>query len=102
MRHLCRRSGRVGTVMPTQITITVPYEDGLSFHLDPSSRHHEATNGKVDDHEDQRLMLRNLDFLRTCRSDEIERIITSAAALSAMRAGTISQCLDTALVWERG
>jgi hypothetical protein len=88
--------------MPTQITITVPYEDGLSFHLDSSSRHHEAPNGDVDLATDKALLGENLAVLSQWRVGEVERVITSAAALYAMRAGTISQCLDTAMVWERG
>jgi hypothetical protein len=35
-------------------------------------------------------------------SDELIRIMQSAVILYAARAGTFGECLDTAIIWERG
>jgi hypothetical protein len=34
--------------------------------------------------------------------EEVARILTSTVALYAYGAGTLGQCFDTAIVWERG
>lgn len=81
-----------------QQQITVAYEDDLELRLDSSSR--------------GVSMLQVLDDLVRLTAateghvhlteDEAARIIRSAAALIEVNAGTVAECLDTALVWERG
>lgn len=34
--------------------------------------------------------------------EEIERVLTAAVCLFHAGAGTIAECLDTAIIWERG
>jgi hypothetical protein len=43
-----------------------------------------------------------LDFDLALKEDELRRVIICAALLLEVGAGNVAQCLDTALVWERG
>ena len=71
--------------------IEVPYEGTQPLELDPST-----SNIKVS-------AVRSLDWLlRNAQEEEIPRILTAAVLLWHAEAGSMGQCLDTAIVWERG
>lgn len=71
--------------------IEVPYEGTQALELDPAT-----TRVKVS-------AVRGLEWLLThANEEEVPRILTSAVLLFHADAGSMGQCIDTAIIWERG
>jgi hypothetical protein len=75
--------------------VLIPYnlrEDELV--LDPAVLNHKDTDSI-------QAVLEWL-FATGMRDEELERIMRGTICLFAAKAGTFRQCLDTAVIWERG
>ena len=73
--------------------VPIPFEGDQPLVLDPGTLHREIT---IDE-----SMSRIVDFI-VWDEDELPRIMRAAVILHAAGAGTFGQCLDTAIIWERG
>jgi hypothetical protein len=76
--------------------VRLPYDEMGPLELDPVTLDHGAS---------WRASLEWLaggEGIDAYTAEEVARVITSAALLLAAGAGTVDQCLDTAIVWERG
>lgn len=80
-----------------QVVIQMPYGDSPVTGIE-SGEEGASPEHAVDD----------LVFLRDSLSagdgleGELQRVITAAAGLFALNAGTMAECIATAVVWERG
>lgn len=88
-----------------QITITMPFEaEGPGTALEPGTQKTDM-NAALD-----RLMwlresgpqYETYEEREKWLAEEIETVITSAAGLYALRAGSMAACLETAIIWARG
>jgi len=69
--------------------IRIPYEGDQPLVLDPAAK-------KAD------LGTEVLWLFEAATEGELPRILTSAVCLFHAEAGTIAECLRTAVIWERG
>lgn len=79
---------------PTTATIAVPYEGYQDLKIDPGSEGYStlwALQSLIELHNTSR------DF-----DNEVERIMRAAVILFNAQAGPIGECIETAIIWERG
>lgn len=75
--------------MPNVAHVAMPYGEMGPIELEPNTR-------------DLPVAVPLHWLIANATQDEVGRIVVGAAILFDAGAGTISQCLDTAIVWERG
>lgn len=86
---------------PRRFLVEQPYRDMGDepvLELDPIS----AERTELSWRRQLSAIVGRLDEMPEYHADEVERILRGAVLLFAAEAGTLGQCLDTAMIWERG